>query len=42
VNRIEQALSRAPASESSVDTPLPMAARQQLLQLAISLADRTL
>jgi tetratricopeptide (TPR) repeat protein len=42
VNRIEQALSRAPASASSADTPLPMAARQQLLQLAISLADRTL
>jgi tetratricopeptide (TPR) repeat protein len=42
VNRIEQALSRAPASSSAADAPLPMAERQQLLQLALSLADRTL
>jgi tetratricopeptide (TPR) repeat protein len=42
VNRIEEALSRAPASTSSATQPLPMEARQQLLQIALSLADRTL
>ena len=42
VNRIEEALSRAPATTASADQPLPMPARQQLLQLALSLADRTL
>lgn len=42
VNRIEQALSRAPASSSSADEALSMEARQQLLQLALLLADRTL
>jgi tetratricopeptide (TPR) repeat protein len=42
VNRIEEALSKAPATPSSADAPLPLAARQQLLQLALSLADRTL
>jgi tetratricopeptide (TPR) repeat protein len=43
VNRIEQALSRAPATTvSSVNEPMPVGARQQLLQLALSLADRTL
>lgn len=41
VNRIEQALSKTPAP-SSAGEPMPMAARQQLLQLALSLADRTL
>jgi tetratricopeptide (TPR) repeat protein len=43
VNRIEQALSRAPATTvSSVNEPMPTVARQQLLQFALSLADRTL
>lgn len=42
INRIEEALSRAPAAASSLREPMPMAARQQLLQLALSLADRTL
>jgi len=42
INRIEEALSRAPAVQSSLHEPMPMAARLQLLQLALSLADRTL
>ncbi len=42
VNRIEEVLSRAPATSSSAQEPMSMAARQQLLQLALSLADRTL
>jgi hypothetical protein len=43
VNRIEEVLSRAPAATSpSTEAPMSMAARQQFLQLALSLADRTL
>ena len=42
VNRIEEALSRAPAQIASASEPMPMLARQQLLQLALSLAERTL
>jgi hypothetical protein len=42
VNRIEQALANAPATASSLSEPMSMAARQQLLQLALSIADRTL
>ena len=42
VSRIEDALSRAPAVSSSASAPMPMVARQQLLQFALSLADRTL
>ena len=42
VNRIEAVLSRTPARPSSAQEPMSMAARQQLLQLALSLADRTL
>jgi hypothetical protein len=42
VNRIEEALSRAPAQSASVREPMPMVARQQLFQLALSLAERTL
>ena len=42
LNRIEEALSRAPELPSTVQKPMPMAARMQLLQLALSLADRTL
>jgi tetratricopeptide (TPR) repeat protein len=42
VNRIEEALSRAPERPSTVTEPMPMVARQQFLQMALSLADRTL
>jgi len=42
VNRIEDALSKAPASSSSATEPMPTTARQQLLQLALSIADGTL
>jgi len=43
VNRIEAALSGAtPATAGSLNEPLSMAAKQQLLQFALSLADRTL
>ena len=42
VSRIEQALANAPQTSASAPQPLPMAARQQLLQVAFSLADRTL
>jgi tetratricopeptide (TPR) repeat protein len=42
VGRIEEALSKAPATASSADKPLPMVARQQLLQMALTIADRTL
>jgi tetratricopeptide (TPR) repeat protein len=42
VSRIEEALSKAPDKPSAATEPMPMAARQQLLQLALSLADRTL
>jgi tetratricopeptide (TPR) repeat protein len=42
VNRIEEALSRAPEAPSTIHEPMPIAARMQLLQLALSLADRTL
>lgn len=42
VTRIEDALSRAPVTSSSVPEPMSMVARQQLLQLALSLAERTL
>jgi len=42
VNRIEQVLAQASPNGESSDAPMPMASRQQLLQLALSLADRTL
>ena len=42
VNRIEEALARAPAQSPSTREPMPLQARQQLLQLALSLAERTL
>lgn len=42
VNRIEEALSRAPVTSASATEPLPPAARQQLLQLALFLAESTL
>jgi tetratricopeptide (TPR) repeat protein len=42
VNRIEQALAQAPEKASSLNEPMPLAARQQFLQFALSIADRTL
>jgi tetratricopeptide (TPR) repeat protein len=42
VNRIAETLEKAPSMPLVVNEPMPMAARQQLLQFAISIADRTL
>jgi len=42
VNRIEQVLASAPVTSPIGDAPMPIANRQQLLQLALYLADRTL
>ena len=42
VNKIEETLSKDPGTSASASQPMPMDARQQLLQLALSLADRTL
>jgi tetratricopeptide (TPR) repeat protein len=42
VNRIEQTLANAPANAAPNNQPMPMAARYQFFQLALSLADRTL
>jgi hypothetical protein len=42
VNRIEQILERAPATDATGNEPMTSANRAQLLQLALSLADRTL
>jgi tetratricopeptide (TPR) repeat protein len=42
ITRIEEALSNASPTASSPQAPMPMVARQQLLQLALSIADRTL
>jgi tetratricopeptide (TPR) repeat protein len=42
INRIEQVLATAPATSPTGNEPMTMANRQQLLQLALSLADRTL
>ena len=42
ISRIEEALARAPETASTIQQPLPMPARQQLLQFALALADRTL
>jgi len=42
VNRIEQVLAQAPATSPTGDAPMPVASRQQLLQLALFLADKTL
>jgi tetratricopeptide (TPR) repeat protein len=42
VNRIEQVLEQAPPAPAAGNEPLAMADRQRLLQLALSLADRTL
>ncbi|MGB8473390.1 MAG: tetratricopeptide repeat protein [Candidatus Acidiferrum sp.] len=42
INRIQQALSQAPETAPRINEPMPMAARLQLLQFALSVADRTL
>jgi len=42
VSRIEDALSRVPQTATSATTPMPSEGRQQLLQMALSIADRTL
>jgi Flp pilus assembly protein TadD len=42
VQRIEQALSQSPANSASPTQPLSNEARQQLLQFALVIADRTL
>lgn len=42
VNRIEQALEKAPPMPRVVNEPMPPASRQQLLQFALSMADLTL
>ena len=42
VGRIEEALSRAPENPSAASKTIPMAARQQLLQFALLIADRSL
>jgi tetratricopeptide (TPR) repeat protein len=41
-NRIEEALAKAPAPTASATAPMPPAARQQFVQFALVLADRTL
>ena len=42
VNRIEEALSRAGPNSTVTSGPMPMEARQQLLQIALTIADQTL
>ena len=42
ISRIEEALEKAPPTPLIVNEPMPMASRQQLLQFALSIADRTL
>ena len=42
VNRIGQFLAQTPATSPAASEPMPMASRMQLLQLALTLADRTL
>lgn len=42
VSRIEDALSKAPAKTSAGEQPIPMVARQQMLQFALLIADRSL
>jgi tetratricopeptide (TPR) repeat protein len=42
VNRIEQALAQAPERPSTLNQPMPENARLQFLQMALSVADRTL
>jgi tetratricopeptide (TPR) repeat protein len=42
VNRIAETLEKAPPMPLVVNEPMPLVARQQLLQFALSIADRTL
>jgi hypothetical protein len=42
VGRIEATLSNAPAKAPATGQPIPMVARQQMLQLALLIADRSL
>jgi hypothetical protein len=42
VNRIEQVLAQAPETSPAPNEPMSAANRQQLLQLALALADKTL
>ncbi len=42
ITRIEQVLAQAPATSSTLNEPMTAAKQTQLLQLALSLADRTL
>jgi tetratricopeptide (TPR) repeat protein len=42
VNKIEQVLSQAPANPAAAGQPMAIADRQRLLQLALTLADKTL
>ena len=42
ISRIEEALSKAPAKTSAAEQPIPMVARQQTLQFALLIADRSL
>jgi len=42
VNRIEQVLERARVGTSTAGGPIPIAARQQVFQLALMIADRSL
>jgi tetratricopeptide (TPR) repeat protein len=42
ISRIEEALSKAPAKSSAAELQMPMVARQQMLQFALLIADRSL
>jgi predicted Zn-dependent protease len=42
IAKIEEVLSKAPATTANSSEPLSNSAKQQLLQMALSLADRTL
>jgi len=42
ISRIEDALSKAPAKSSAAEQQIPMVARQQMLQFALLIADRSL
>jgi predicted Zn-dependent protease len=42
VSRIEEALANAPERASTLNQPMPAGARQQFLEMALSVADRTL
>ena len=42
ISRIEEALSKAPAKSSTSEQQMPLVARQQMLQFALLIADRSL